>query len=207
MKRIYEKKLVPAATVNSVDEGVHLAEAMMAAGLDILEITFRTGAAGDAIQAISERFPEMLLGAGTVLTIDQLDRAVGAGICFAVAPGLNEQVVLRAAESGITFVPGVVTPTEIERAMALGAKLLKFFPASTMGGTATLKALAGPYAHTGVQFVATGGINAANAPEYLALPVVAAVGGSWMVQKDLVSAGRWDEITRLCRDALATVAG
>lgn len=207
MKRIYEKGVVPAATVNSVDEGLRLAEALMAGGLDILEITFRTEAAADSIQAISVRFPEMLLGAGTVLTADQLDRAVDAGVRFGVAPGLNEAIVERAIGKGITFIPGVVTPTEIDRAMAAGAKLLKFFPASSMGGAGCLKALAGPYAHTGVQFLPSGGINADNAREYLALPIVAAVGGSWMVKNNLVAAGRWDEITRLCREALALATG
>lgn len=193
---------MPAATVERVDAAVPLARALLDAGLDIIEITFRTDAAEEAIRAIVNEFPDMLVGAGTVLTTEQLDRAMAAGIRFAVAPGLNEDIVRAAQAGGIAFMPGVATPTEIDRALSLGCRLLKFFPSEALGGVKTLKALAGPYSHTGVKFIPTGGISASNGPSYLALPVVAALGGSWMVKKDLVNEGNWAEITRLSQEAL-----
>ena len=203
MKQILEKRLIPAATVEKVDDAVPLAEALLAGGLDVIEITFRTQAAEEAIRRVVTRFPEMLVGAGTVLTEDQLKRAIGVGIQFAVAPGLNADLITESMFSNVPFIAGVATPTEIDRGIALGCKLLKFFPADALGGVKTLKAFAGPFAHTGVKFVPTGGINAANAPEYLALPVVAAVGGSWMVAEKFIKEKNWAEITRLTREALA----
>jgi 2-dehydro-3-deoxyphosphogluconate aldolase/(4S)-4-hydroxy-2-oxoglutarate aldolase len=203
VKRIVEKRILPAATVDSVETGLKLAEALCAGGLDIIEVTFRTAAAADAIHAIVKRFPNMLVGAGTVLTAEQLERTIQAGARFAVAPGFNEDLVRKAKSAGVPFIPGVVTPTEVDRGVAMGVMLQKFFPASVMGGAKMLKALAGPFGHTGVKFIPTGGIDATNAAEYLALPVVAAVGGSWMVASDLVKAGKWDEITRLSREAIA----
>jgi 2-dehydro-3-deoxyphosphogluconate aldolase/(4S)-4-hydroxy-2-oxoglutarate aldolase len=203
MHRIGEKRIVPAATVENADDGIRLAEALLEAGLDVIEVTFRTGAAVEAVRGIAKRFSGMLVGAGTVLTVEQLARAVEAGAKFGVAPGLNEAVVGKAQELGLAFIPGVATPTEIDRGLSLGCRLLKFFPASVMGGVEALKAFAGPFAHTGVKFVPTGGISASNAKEYLKLPVVAAVGGSWMVAKELIAAGKWDEITRLTREALS----
>jgi len=203
MKQIYEKRLIPAATVERADDAVPLAEALLAAGLDILEITFRTQAAEAAIHRVVSRFPEMLVGAGTVLTEDQLRQAIDAGIKFAVAPGLNPDLVTESMASNIPFIAGVATPTEIDRGIALGCKLLKFFPADALGGIKTLKAFAGPFAQTGVKFVPTGGINAANAAEYLALPVVVAVGGSWMVAEKLIREKNWAEITRLSKEAVS----
>jgi len=206
MKRILEKKIVPAATVDRVEDALPLAEALLRAGLDVIEITFRTRAAEEAIREIANRFPEMLVGAGTVLEFEQLVRAHEAGARFGVAPGLNEELVQRAAQLGLPFIPGVVTPSEVDRGIRLGCGLLKFFPAEAMGGVKTLKALAGPFAHTGVKFVPTGGIEPANARAYLALASVAAVGGSWMVAANLVKERRWDEITRLSREALELAA-
>ena len=203
MKQIYEKRVLPAATVEKVDDAVPLAEALLAAGLDIIEITFRTQAAEEAIRRVASRFPQMLVGAGTVLTQDQLRRAIGAGVKFNVAPGVNPDLVTESMTAGVPFVPGVATPTEIDRGISLGCKLLKFFPADALGGVKTLKAFAGPFAHTGIKFVPTGGINAANAPEYLALSVVAAVGGSWMVPEKLIKEKNWGEITRLSKEAIA----
>lgn len=202
MKRIAEKRMVPAATVENPDEGLLLAEAMIKGGLDIIEVTFRTAAAGAAMKAIAAKFPELLLGAGTVLTLDQLKQAIDAGAKFAVAPGLNEKLVAEAQKGGIAFVPGVATATEVDRAIGAGCRLLKFFPASNLGGVDMLKALAGPFGHTGVKFIPTGGVNGLNAREYLALPVVAAVGGSWMVNPKLVKEKKWAEITKLCHEAV-----
>lgn len=201
------RRIVPAATVNSADEGKALAEAMLAGGMDVIEITFRTDAAAAAIKAIADAFPEMAVGAGTILSKDQLDAAIDAGSTYAVAPGLNPDVVGYAQERGIMLVPGTITPTEIDLAIRLDCRYLKFFPAEASGGIKMLKALAGPYAHTGVQFLPTGGIGVGNATDYLGLDVVAAVGGSWMVSPALVRDGQWAEITKLCKEAVALGAG
>lgn len=184
-----------------------LAEALLGGGLDVMEITFRTAAAAGAIRRIAARYPTMLLGAGTLLEPDQVLRARDAGAVFGLAPGLNPRIVEAAAGCGLRFAPGVMTPGEVEQALALGCKLLKFFPAETAGGIGMLKALAGPYGHTGVRFIPTGGISAGNMGDYLKLPIVAAIGGSWMVDKALVAAGNWAEITRLTRAALAIARG
>ena len=204
--RILAKRIVPVVVLDSVESAEPLAEALLAGGLDIMEITFRTAAAEASIERIAARFPEILLGAGTLLEKDQVIRAKNAGAVFGLAPGFNPQVVTTASDAGLQFSPGVMTPSEIEGALALGCRLLKFFPAEAAGGVAMLKALAGPYAHTGARFVPTGGISNANLAAYLKLPVVAAIGGSWMVDKTLINEGRWDEITRLTKEALEAAA-
>jgi len=206
MKQIYDRRLVPAATVEKAEDAVPLAEALLEGGLDVIEITFRTQAAEEAIRRVAEKFPEMCVGAGTVLTESQLRRAMDAGIEFAVAPGLNPDLITDAMAANVLFIPGVATPTEIDRGIMLGCKLLKFFPADALGGIKTLNAFSGPFAHTGVKFLPTGGINAANAADYLALPVVAAVGGSWMVAEKLIKAKQWKEITRLAKEAVKIAA-
>ena len=204
--RILAKRIIPVVVLESAEDAEPLAEALLEGGLDIMEITFRTAAAEDAIRRISSRFPEVLLGAGTLLETEQVVRAKKAGAVFGLAPGLNPEIVAAARAAGLLFAPGVMTPSEIERALALGCKLLKFFPAEPAGGVNMLKALAGPYAHTGVMFIPTGSVSAINLTDYLKLPVVAAVGGSWMVDKQLIQAGKWAEITRLTREALAMAA-
>ncbi len=200
--RILAKRIVPVVVLDSVESAEPLAEALLAGGLDIMEITFRTAAAEESIQRIAARFPEILLGAGTLLEKDQVKRAKDAGAVFGLAPGLNPEIVAAAQEIGLQFSPGVMTPSEVEHALSLDCKLLKFFPAEAAGGVDMLKSLAGPYAHTGVKFIPTGGISSANLTSYLKLPVVAAIGGSWMVDKALVNTGNWAEITRLTRAAL-----
>jgi 2-dehydro-3-deoxyphosphogluconate aldolase / (4S)-4-hydroxy-2-oxoglutarate aldolase len=200
------RRLVPAATVQSVDEGLALAAAMMKGGLDVVEITFRTPAAASAIREIASEFPGMAVGAGTVLDTEQLDVAIDAGASFAVSPGLNPDVVLHAQRRDFLLMPGVITAGEIDHAIRLGCRQLKFFPAEVSGGTQLLSALAGPFAHTGVTFLPTGGITPDIAPAYLALPFVAAVGGSWMVNADLIATAQWDQITQLCRNAVALAA-
>lgn len=201
--RILSKRIVPVVVLDSPDHATPLAEALLAGGLDIMEITFRTPAAEESIRRIAASHPEILLGAGTLLEVDQVHRAKQAGAVFGLAPGLNPRVVAAAREAGLAFSPGVMTPSEVEQALALDCRLLKFFPAEAAGGVAMLRSLAGPYAHTGVRFIPTGGVTMANLASYLEVPVVAAVGGSWMVDKALVAQGRWDEITRLSREALA----
>ena len=204
--RILAKRIVPVVVLDSVESAEPLAAALLAGGLDIMEVTFRTAAAEESIRRIAARFPEMLLGAGTLLEKDQVRRAKDAGAVFGLVPGLNPEIVGFAKEIGLQFSPGVMTPSDVELALSLGCKLLKFFPAEAAGGVAMLKSLAGPYGHTGVRFIPTGGVSAGNLSEYLKLPIVAAIGGSWMVDKQLVNEGRWSEITRITREALETAA-
>lgn len=206
LERILAKRIVPVVVLDRADAAEPLAEALLEGGLDIMEITFRTPAAEESIRRIAAKFPEILLGAGTLLEKAQVQRANDAGATFGLAPGLNPQIVTFAREIGLQFSPGVMTPSEVEQALALGCKLLKFFPAETAGGVSMLKALSGPYAHTGVKFIPTGGISSANLTSYLNLPIVAAIGGSWMVDRQLVIEGKWAEITRLTKEALVTAA-
>jgi 2-dehydro-3-deoxyphosphogluconate aldolase/(4S)-4-hydroxy-2-oxoglutarate aldolase len=203
LERIERRRIVPVVVLDDVESAEPLAEALLAAGLDVMEITFRTAAAEESIRRIAARYPEILLGAGTLLDRDQVLRARDAGAVFGLAPGLNLRTVEAAVACGLEFAPGVMTPSEVERALEMDCRLLKFFPAEVAGGIAMLQALAGPYAHTGVKFIPTGGVTARNLADYLSLPVVAAIGGSWMVDRKCVAAGRWDEITRLTREALA----
>ncbi len=204
--RILAKRIVPVVVLDRAESAEPLAEALLAGGLDIMEITFRTAAAEESIQRIAARFPEILLGAGTLLEKDQVVRARNAGATFGLAPGLNPLTIAAAKEVGLQFSPGVMTPSDVELALSLGCKLLKFFPAEAAGGTNMLKSLAGPYGHTGLKFIPTGGIASDNLASYLKLPVVAAIGGSWMVDKQLVNDGNWSEITRLTQQALAAAA-
>ena len=206
LERILAKRIVPVVVLDHVESAEPLAEALLAGGLDIMEITFRTAAAEESIKRIAARFPEILLGAGTLLERDQVKRAKDAGAVFGLAPGLNPHTIAVANEIGLQFSPGVMTPSEVEQAMSLGCKLLKFFPAEVAGGVDMLKALSGPYAHTGLKFIPTGGVSSGNLAAYLKLPVVAAIGGSWMVDKQLVNDGKWSEITRITREALAAAA-
>jgi len=203
LERIARKRIVPVVVLEQVELAEPLAETLLKAGLDVIEVTFRTSAAAPAIRKIAARFPEMLQGAGTLLDADQVRKAVDAGARFAVAPGLNERVVEAARAAGIESIPGIMTPSEVEKAMSLGCCTLKFFPAEQAGGVAMLKALEGPYGHTGVRFIPTGGINAANMRSYLERPSVVAVGGSWMVEKKLIAARDWRRIEELTRAALA----
>ena len=201
--KLREYRIVPVVAVDSAEEGLRLCEALMAGGLPVAEVTFRTGAAEATIREVAKRFPEMLLGAGTVLTVDQVKRAADAGAKFAVAPGCNPTIVAAAKAAGLPFAPGVCTPSDIERALECGCKLMKFFPAEAAGGVPMLKALIGPYGHLGVSFCPTGGINTENLKSYLALPQVAFVGGTWIAKKNLIAAGDWAGITKLAAEALA----
>ena len=203
LERIERRRIVPIVVLDDAEAAAPLAEALLAGGMDVMEITLRTAAALTAIRRIAAGYPEILLGAGTLLEPGHVVQARDAGAVFGLAPGLNPRVVEAAANCGLLFAPGVMTPSEVEQAWALGCKLLKFFPAEPAGGIAMLKALAGPYAHLGLRFIPTGGIGPGNLGQYMKVPLVAAIGGSWMVDKTLIAAGRWDEITRLTRQALA----
>lgn len=195
--------VVPVVEIERSEDAVALGRALLTGGLPCAEITFRTEAAEEAIRRIASSLPEIIVGAGTVLWVDQADRAVSAGARFIVSPGLNPKVVDWCIEHEVPVTPGVATPTEIEMALDKGLKILKFFPAEALGGLAMLKAIAAPYG--GVKFIPTGGINQDNLADYLAHRSVHCCGGSWLVKAKLISAGRFDEITRLTEEAVAVV--
>jgi 2-dehydro-3-deoxyphosphogluconate aldolase / (4S)-4-hydroxy-2-oxoglutarate aldolase len=196
-----ELRVVPVVEIPSVDDAVPLARALLRAGLPCAEITFRTDSAAGAIAAIAEGVPEVTVGAGTVLTVDQARRALQAGARFLVSPGFDPEVVGFAASAGVPILPGVCTPTEIAAALSCGLSVLKFFPAEAAGGVTYLKAIAAAYRD--VRFVPTGGIGPANLIDYLSMDCVIACGGSWMVKKATIAAGGFDAISE---DAAAAVA-
>jgi len=197
--------VVPVIAIDSVDAALPLADALIAGGLPVAEITFRTAAAAEVIARIAKDRPSLVLGAGTVLSAENVRRAKEAGAAFGVAPGLNPEVVKEAARVGLPFIPGVITPTEIEQALSLGVTLLKFFPSEAFGGLATIKALSAPYAHAGVRFMPTGGVTTANLALYLASEAVACVGGTWIASRDAIAQRKWDQVTASCRAAVETV--
>lgn len=190
--------VIPVITIESLASAVPLADALMAGGLPLAEITFRTRNAGEIIAKLKKERPALLLGAGTVLSLDNLKLAKECGAQFGVAPGLNPEIVRAAKKMDWPFFPGIVTPGEIEQGLNLGAKVLKFFPAEESGGVSMLKALSAPYAHTGVKFMPTGGVNLRNLESYLALDTVLAVGGTWIARKEVISSGKLDEIRDNC---------
>ena len=193
-------RLVPVVVLDDAADAGALAAALVAGGLPVAEVTFRTGAAAEAIRVMAGR-GDMLVGAGTVLTGQQVDEAVAAGASYVVSPGLSRAVVERCREHGVLALPGAVTATEVQAALELGLTTVKFFPAGTSGGAPAISALAAPFA--GVRFIPTGGVGLKNLHEYLAIPAVAAVGGSWMVPRDLVRDGDFAQITRLTAEAVA----
>ena len=201
--KIESLKLVPVVVLEDAKDALPLAKALIDGGLPVAEVTFRTAAAADSIRAISEAYPEMLVGAGTVTNLEQAKTAVTAGAKFLVTPGFSDEVTRYAVENDIPIFPGSGTPTEVMRAMSYGLKVVKFFPASQYGGLNTIKALAGPF--PAMRFMPTGGINASNVKEYLANKHIIACGGSWMVKSDLIAAGKFDEIKRLTPEAVALV--
>ena len=192
--------IVPVVVLQDAAKAEPLAEALCKGGLACAEVTFRTDAAEESIRIMSEKFPEMLVGAGTVLTTEQADRAVKAGAKFIVSPGLNPEVVKWCQAHEVPVIPGIVTPTEMEQAIGLGLTMVKFFPAEAAGGVKMIKALSAPYGN--VRFMPTGGIDPANMEDYLSFQKVFACGGSWMVKKDLIQAGSFDRITELSRQAV-----
>ena len=197
--------IVPVIALDDAKDAKPLAEALMKGGLPCAEVTFRTAAAEESIRIISENFPDMLVGAGTVLTTEQVDRAVNAGAKFIVSPGFNRKIVEYCIGKGIPVTPGTCTPSDIEQAIECGLDVVKFFPAEPSGGLAMIKALAGPYNQ--LKFMPTGGINAGNICDYLAYGKILACGGSWMVNKQYVAAGEFDKIEALTREAVETMLG
>ncbi len=198
-ERFYKIGVIPVIALDDAKDAAPIGDALMKGGLPAAEVTFRTAAAVDTIKTLKKEFPDMLVGAGTVLTTEQADRAIDAGAEFIVAPGLNPKVVKHVLDKGYPMSPGIATATEIEAALDLGLTFVKFFPAEANGGLPMIKALAGPY--TNVKYMPTGGVSAKNLAEYLAYDKIVCCGGTWMVKKDLVAAGNFAEIEKMSKEA------
>lgn len=202
-ERMKTLKIIPVVAIDAVKDALPLADALIAGGLPVAEITYRTAAAADVIRLLRRERPDMLVGAGTVLTAEQVASAKGSGAQFAVSPGVNPAVVQAAQAAGLPFGPGVMTPSDIEVALGLGLRVMKFFPAEPMGGLKTLKSIAAPYMHLGVRFIPLGGVSVDNVAAYLKDPAVMAVGGTWLAKKEDIAGGRWDVIRENCVKAMA----
>ncbi len=205
LEEISKIGIVPVIALDEVKDAKPLAKALIDGGLPCAEVTFRTAAAEESIRVIAEEFPEMLVGAGTVLTTEQVDKAVAAGAKFIVSPGLNPEVVKYCVDKNIPVCPGCSNPSDIEQAISLGLDVVKFFPAEAAGGLAMIKAMSAPY--TNMKFMPTGGINAKNLNEYLGFKKIIACGGSWMVKSDMIKAGEFDKITALTKEAVELMLG
>lgn len=199
-EQFYEYAVVPVVVLNDTKDALPLAEALIKGGLSCAEVTFRTEAAEESIRLMCEKYPEMLVGAGTVLTIDQVDRAVAAGAKFIVSPGFDPEIVDYCLEKGIAVFPGCITPSEVAQAVKRGLKVIKFFPAEQAGGVAMIKAMAAPY--TTVKFMPTGGISAKNLKDYLSCDKIVCCGGSWMVKGDMIKNGEFDKIAEMTKEAV-----
>lgn len=201
--RLEQIGIIPVVSIPAPQHALPLAEALIAGGLPCAEITFRTAAAAESIQQIRQRFPEMLLGAGTVLTTAQAQTALDAGAEFIVSPGTSPTTIEYCLTKNITIFPGVCTPTEIEMALSKGLSVLKFFPAEAAGGVKFLQAICAPYQQ--VRFIPTGGIDTSNLAQYLKLPQVVACGGSWMVKPELIHAGEFSKVTQLAAETVTLI--
>ena len=199
LSRMAQSGIVPVVVLDDAKDAVPTAKALVAGGVDVMEITFRTAAARDSIEAVAKACPDMLVGAGTVVNLEQCKTAVEAGAKFIVSPGFNPAVVQWCVDNNVAVTPGCVTPTEITAAMELGLKVVKFFPANVYGGLKAMKALSGPFGS--VKFIPTGGVNGDNVAEYIAAPFIQAVGGSWVCAKSDIAAGNFEKITQLCKSA------
>ena len=205
LKRLADSIVVPVVVLDKVEDAVPTAKAMAAGGVDTMEITFRTACAPEAIKAVAQNCPEVLVGAGTILNLEQCKLAVEMGAKFIVSPGFSDEVVGWCVENGIPVAPGCVTPTEIMAALKHGLKMVKFFPANVYGGLNAMKNLAAPF--VGIKFLPTGGVNSGNIKEYVDAPFIHAVGGSWVCPKAEIAAGNWDKITQLCLEARKAAKG
>lgn len=203
MKKLQELRLIPVVTIENSENAIPLGQALIEAGLPIIEITFRTLAAEQSISVLSKNMSNIFVGAGTVLTIEQIKKAVNAGAQFIVTPGFNPKIIDYCLSNKIPIIPGVNTPTMVEWALDRGLKVVKFFPANLSGGTKMLESLAGPYPE--MKFVPTGGINNESLVDYLKLSNVLACGGSWIVKKDLISTGQFGEIKKLTKTAISLI--
>lgn len=200
-ERFYDYAVVPVVVLNDADDAVPLADALIKGGLPCAEVTFRTDAAEESIRRICESFPDMLVGAGTVLTTEQVERAHKAGAKFIVSPGFDPEIIDCCISIGLPVLPGCITPSEIAQAVKRGLKVVKFFPAEQSGGVAMIKAMAAPYSM--VKFMPTGGISTKNLADYLSCDKILCCGGSWMVKEDLIKSGSFDKITDMTREATA----
>ena len=205
LERLRSAGVVPVVVLDRAEDAVPAARAMLAGGVDVMEITFRTAAAAEAIRNVAAECPEMLVGAGTVLTVEQCEKAVALGAKFIVSPGFDAEIVDWCVERGVAVAPGCVTPTEIMAALKRGLSVVKFFPAGIYGGLKAMKALAAPFGQ--VKFIPTGGVSADNLAEYAAAPFVHAVGGSWLCPKADVAAGNFARIAELCAQSRRIVDG
>ena len=205
LKRLAQSGVVPVVVLEDAKDAVPTAKAMLAGGIDVMEITFRTAAAAGSIKAVAQECPDMVVGAGTVINLEQCKLAVECGAKFIVSPGYDEETVAWCCDNGIPVTPGCVTPTEIMMALKHGLKVLKFFPANVYGGLSAIKSLAGPFG--GVKFIPTGGVNAQNLAEFISSPYIHAVGGSWICPKADIAAGNFDKITALCKEARKSLLG
>ena len=205
LERLAKAGIVPVVVLEDAKDAVPTAKAMVAGDIDVMEITFRTAAAADSIKAVAENCPDMLVGAGTVLNLEQCKLAVEMGAKFIVSPGFDRDVVAYCLENGISVTPGCVTPTEITAAVNMGLKVVKFFPANVYGGLNAMKNLSAPF--VGVKFIPTGGVNAGNIREYIDSPFIHAVGGSWVCPKADIAAGSFEKITALCAEARQAAFG
>ncbi|MBC2605107.1 bifunctional 4-hydroxy-2-oxoglutarate aldolase/2-dehydro-3-deoxy-phosphogluconate aldolase [Pelagicoccus albus] len=195
--------IIAVIAIEDAADAVPMAKALQKGGITAIELTLRTPAALDSIRAISKEVPEILLGAGTILTTEQVDAAKEAGASFGVAPGLNSRIIEYADKVGLPFAPGVMTPSDIERALELGCKTMKFFPSESVGGMKTLSTMAAPYKHLGISFIPLGGLNEGNMASYLTSPLVSAIGGSWLAKTDKIAAKDWDGIEAAAAKAVA----
>ncbi len=209
-KELFERMekcgVVPVIAIESKELALPLADALIKGGLPVAEITFRTAAAAEVIDTLKHKRPQLFLGAGTILTVDQQIKAKECGAVFGVTPGLNPDVVKKATELGFPLFPGVMTPSEIEQGLSFGIKVLKYFPAEASGGISMLKAVSAPYGHVGVKFIPTGGINIKNLEEYLKLPQVLVAGGTWIAKKEMISEKKWDDIEKNAREVVDLVS-
>ena len=205
LERLANSIVVPVVVLDRAEDAIPTAKALAAGGVDTMEITFRTACAPEAIKAVAENCPEVCVGAGTIVNVEQAKLAVQMGAKFIVSPGFSDEVVGWCVENGIPVAPGCVTPTEIMGALKHGLKMVKFFPANVYGGLNAMKNLAGPF--VGLKFLPTGGVNAANIKEYIDAPFIHAVGGSWVCPKADIAAGNWDKITALCIEARKNAKG
>ena len=206
MSSLHQFPVIPVIVLEDANDAVPLAEALLAGGLNIIEVTFRTEAAAESIERITKAFPEMQIGAGTVVTPEQAKRAIDAGSKFGLAPGTDPETIAYFKAQGVPFIPGIMTPSDIQAAIKAGCTSLKFFPAGAAGGPKLLKAMAAPYANLGVQFCPTGGVSLDNMNDYLSMPEVFAIGGSWLATKRQIQAKDWATITQQVKEALAKAA-
>jgi len=198
IKTLKKLKVIPVIAIEDPEKALHLADALIEGGLPLAEITFRTAVAAKVISVLTKKRPDLLVAAGTILTIDQLKQARDYGALFGVAPGIDTKLIEEALKIGFPFIPGVMTPSEISICLNYKLKLLKIFPAGSLGGVNYIKSIIGPFAHTGIMFSPTGGVNKENFKSYLEIPQVISVGGTWVATKEDISAGNWSKIKNNC---------